>query len=209
MEPIVILLFTIVAVAALAWLMQGIRLYRSCKGDIYNDIYGSFFAYFYRYVVLRDCSESGYLRGKIGFHRIVYSTITKEDGGKTRFCMIFYNKGIMVLCYDRAAGEFLGSAAARNWNVIRADKDGARHTFRHPSPAADFRAYLNRIAGAFPGVHIEARLAFHNAADFSKLRADVKPIHFRDIPEELQGVAGDFVPDEEVERMYKKLVRGA
>ena len=56
------LLLTILGVMLLAWLLQGIRLYRNCRGDIYNDIYGSFPAYFYRYVVLRNCSESGYLK---------------------------------------------------------------------------------------------------------------------------------------------------
>lgn len=208
MDPVVILLCTIVAVVALAWLMQGVRLHKICKGDIYADIYGSFFAYFYRYVVLRNCSESGYLRSRIGAHRIVYSTITKEDGSKTKFCMIFYNKGIMVLCYDRATGEFLGNAAGKNWNVIRTERDGAQHTYRHPNPTADMKAYLNRVAGLFPDVHIEARLAFHNDADFSKLKLDIKPIHFGDVVDELNGVKADFLPDEEVRAMHDKLIRG-
>lgn len=208
MDPVIVLLLTIVGVVVLAWIMQGVRLYRVCKGELYSDVYGSFFAYFYRYVVLRNCSESGYLKSKIGFHRIVYSTISKEDGGKAKFCMIFYSKGIMVLCYDRATGQFLGNASGKNWNVIRVDKEGVQHTFRHANPTPDLRAYLNRIVAVFPDAHIEARLAFHNEADFSKLHTDVKPIHFKDIPDELSGVQGPFLPDQEVKAMYDKLING-
>ncbi len=206
MDPIVILILTIVAVVALAWLMQGIRLYKNCKGDIYSDLYGSFFAYFYRFVVLRNCSESGHLRSKIGTHRIVYSTITKEGGGKTKLCMIFYNKGIMVLCYDRATGEFLGNASGKNWNVIRTEKDGQQHTYRHPNPTADLKAYLNRVVGVFPEAHIEARIAFSNDADFSKMKLDVKPIHFADIVDELTAVKAEFLSDEEIKAMHDKLI---
>lgn len=207
MDPIIVLLLTIIGVVVLAWVMQGVRLYRVCRGELYTDIYGSFFAYFYRYVILRNCSESGFLKSKIGFHRIVYSTITKEDAGKTKFCMIFYNKGVMVLCYDRATGEFLGSPASKNWNVIRTGADGKQHTYRHPNPTADLKAYLNRLASVLPGAHIEARLAFHNKADFSKLRTDVKPIHFKDIPDALAEVQAPFLPDEEVKAMYDKLIQ--
>lgn len=208
MDSITILLLTIVGVVVFAWLLQGIRLYRSCKGDIYNDIYGSFLAYFYRYVVLRNCSESGFLRGKIGTHRIVYSSLTKEDGSKSKFCVIFYNKGIAVVSYDRATGQFLGNPNQKNWNVIRADKAGKNHTYRHPNPTPDVKAYVARISSLFPGVHIEARIAFHNQADFSALRTDVTPIHFSQLAEELAQVKADFISDSEIIAMHNLLVKG-
>lgn len=208
MEPIAILVITIVSVIAFAWLLQGIRLYKSCKGDIYNDIYGSFLAYFYRYVVLRNCSESGYLRGKIGVHRIVYSSLTKEGGGKSKFCVIFYNKGIMVVSYDRATGQYLGNPNQKNWNVIRPDKEGKNHTYRHPNPTADTKAYVARISKLFPGVHMEARIAFHNQADFSSLRTDIKPIHFSELADALTQVKADFVSDSEIIAMHNLLVKG-
>lgn len=203
-----ILVVSIVGMVLFAWLLQGIRLHKNCKGDIYNDIYGSFLAYFYRYVILRNCSESGYLRSKIGVHRIVYSSITKEGGGKSKFCVIFYNKGIMVVSYDRATGQFLGSPAQKNWNVIRMGKDGKNHTYRHPNPTADTKAYVARIAKLFPKTHIECRIAFHNKADFSGLRSDIKPIHFSELADELVQVKADFVSDAEVIAMHNMLVKG-
>ena len=208
MEPIAILLLTIVGVMVFAWLLQGIRLYQNCKGDIYNDIYGSFFAYFYRYVVLRNCSESSWLKEKIGLHRIVYSSLTKEGGGKSKFCVIFYNKGIMVISYDRATGRFLGNPNQKNWNVIRPDKEGKNHTYRHPNPTADTKAYAARMAKLFPGVHIETRIAFHNQADFSDLRTDIKPIHFSELAEALTQVKADFISDSEIIAMHNMLVKG-
>ena len=208
MDPVMLLVLTIVGVILFAWLLQGIRLHKSCKGDIYNDIYGSFLAYFYRYVVLRNCSESGYFRSKLGVHRIVYSSLTKEGGGKSKFCVIFYNKGVMVVSFDRATGKYLGNPNQKNWNVIRPDKEGKNHTYRHPNPTADAKAYIARIAKLFPKVHIEARIAFHNAADFSDLRSDIKCIHFSELVEELVQVKADFVSDSEIIAMHNMLVKG-
>lgn len=208
MDPVMLLVLTIVGVILFAWLLQGIRLHKSCKGDIYNDIYGSFFAYFYRYVVLRNCSESGYFRSKLGVHRIVYSSLTKEGGGKSKFCVIFYNKGVMVVSFDRATGKYLGNPNQKNWNVIRPDKEGKNHTYRHPNPTADAKAYIARIAKLFPNVHIEARIAFHNSADFSDLRSDIKCIHFSELVEELVQVKADFVSDSEIIAMHNMLVKG-
>lgn len=208
MDPVMLLVLTIVGMILFAWLLQGIRLHKSCKGDIYNDIYGSFLAYFYRYVVLRNCSESGYFRSKLGVHRIVYSSLTKEGGGKSKFCVIFYNKGVMVVSFDRATGKYLGNPNQKNWNVIRPDKEGKNHTYRHPNPTADAKAYIARIAKLFPNVHIEARIAFHNAADFSDLRSDIKCIHFSELVEELVQVKADFVSDSEIIAMHNMLVKG-
>ena len=207
MDPVMLLVLTIVGVILFAWLLQGIRLHKSCKGDIYNDIYGSFLAYFYRYVVLRNCSESGYFRSKLGVHRIVYSSLTKE-GGKSKFCVIFYNKGVMVVSFGRATGKYLGNPNQKNWNVIRPDKEGKNHTYRHPNPTADAKAYIARIAKLFPKVHIEARIAFHNAADFSELRSDIKCIHFSELADELAQVKADFVSDSEIIAMHNILVKG-
>lgn len=208
LEPMTMLLLTILGVMLLAWLFQGIRLYRNCRGDIYNDIYGSFPAYFYRYVVLRNCSESGYLKSRIGTHRIVYSSLTKEGGGRSRFCVIFHHQGIMVVGYDRATGQFLGNPNQKNWNVIRPDRQGKSHTYRHPNPTADVKAYAARIGKLFPGVHLETRLAFHNKADYSGLRTDIPPIHFSQLAEELANVQGGFVSDDQIKAMHNMLVKG-
>lgn len=208
MDPISMLLLTICVVVLFFWIVQGLRLYRNCKGDLYSDLYGGFLMYFYRYVILRDCSESGYLRSRIGTHRIVFSTIAKEENRKSRFCVIFYNKGIMVVCYDKATGTFLGRASNKDWNVIRTDKEGAQHTYRHHNPTNDMKAYLTRLAGVFPEVHMEARLAFHDRADVSKLHSEIKTIHFGELEEELKNVQADFVSDDEIKAMYKKIIEG-
>lgn len=208
MEPVYVLLVSFVGVVAVLWLYQGIRLNRSCKGDIYNDLYGSFFAYFYRYVMLRDCSESGYIRSQVSTNRLVFSNIRLEDGSFTRFLIIFFNRGIMVVCYDRATGVFSGGAMHKNWNVVRTDAQGKKHTYRHRNPTSDLKAYLNRVASVFPDTHIEARMAFSNEADFSGLNLDVKPIHFSDLIPELQNVQAEFVDDDQIKEMYRTLTRG-
>lgn len=207
MDNMILLLLTVLGVMILAWAFQAVRLHKSYKGDIYAALYGGFFPYFFRYVVFRDCSESGYLRSRIGPHRLVFSVINNEAQQRSRFCVIFYNKGIMVLCYDKATGEFWGSSKDDSWNVKRTGADGKQHIYRHFNPTQDMMAYLNRVAAAFPQVHTEARMAFSDHADLDHLRTDVKAIHFSQIEAELREVKADFLPDDEVKAMYRQLIQ--
>lgn len=206
MDKMLLLLLTILGVLVFSWIFQAVRLYKSSKGDIYSALYGSFLPYFYRYVVIRDCSESGYLRSRIGTHKIVFSVISGEEGQKAKFCVIFYARGIMVLCYDKATGEFRGSSSGKSWNVVRRDAQGKDHIFRHHNPTEDMKAYLRRLAQVFPEVHMEARLAFSDEADLSMLHTDIRTIHFGELEEELKGVQGDLLSDDEVRGLYKKLI---
>ena len=191
----------------LAWVFQGIRLHKSYKGDIYADLYGGFLPYFFRYIVFRDCSESGYLRSRIGRHKLVFSVISNEEKQRTKFCIIFYNKGIMVLCYDRSTGEFWGSSKDQSWNVKRTEMDGKQHIYRHANPTKDMLAYLNRVAATFPEVHMEARLAFPDQADLTHLRSDIKAICFSQVESELRDVKAEFLSDDEIKAMYQKLIQ--
>lgn len=202
----VMLVLTIVGVLLLGWCFRGIRLYKSYKDDIYAALFGSFLPYFYHYVVIGDCSQSGWLRERIGTHRIIFSVTSNDAGQRTKFCMIFYNKGIMVLCYDKAPGEYRGNPSAKSWNIVRTGEDGKQHIFRRSNPTKDMKAYLSRITAMFPGVHVESRLAFCDSAELSQLRSDVKAIHFSEIEAELKAVQAEFLPDEEISAMYQKLI---
>ena len=207
MDSMLLLLLTILGVMVLAWVFQGIRLHKSYKGDIYASLYGGFLPYFFRYVVFRDCSESGYLRSRIGVHKLVFSVINNEAGQRARFCVIFYNKGIVVLCYDKSSGAFWGGSRDDSWNVKRVEGDGKEHIYRHYNPTKDMLAYLNRVAATFPQVHMEARMAFSDEADLSHLKSEIKAIHFSQIETELKEVQADFLPDDEVKALYKQLIQ--
>lgn len=207
MDKTLLLLLTILGVMLCSWVFQGLRLYKSYKGDIYGALYGGFLPYFFRYIVIRDCSESGYLRSRVGTHRIVFSAITGEEKQKTKFCVIFYGRGIMVLCYDRASGRLRGGSGGKNWNIIRTGEDGKEHIYRRPNPTRDLAAYLNRLTEVFPDVHMEARLAFSDGADFSQLDAGIKTIHFSDLENELKSVRAEIVSDDDVKAMYRRLVQ--
>ena len=206
MNNMLIFLLSILVVLIFSWIFQGLRLYRSCKGDIYSTLYGGFIHYFYRYVVLRDCSESGFLHTLLGTHRIVFSTVNIENKQRVRFCVIFYNQGIMVLCYDRMTGVFQGKASDKSWKVLRVDEDGKQHVYRYHNPIGEFRGYLSRIAALFPDVPIEARLALPDGCDFSQLSSDVKVIRFGELENELTGVHAVHVSDEGIKAMYSKLM---
>lgn len=206
-DNMLLLLITILAVMALAWVFQGFRLHKSYKGDIYAALYGGFLPYFFRYVILRDCSESSYLRSRIGTHKLVFSVISNEAKQRVRFCIIFYNKGIMVLCYDKSTGEYWGSSRDDSWNVKRVEADGKEHLYRHLNPTKDMVAYVNRLAALYPETHMEARMAFSDEADLTHLRSDIKTVLFSQIETELREVKADFLPDDEVKALYKKLIQ--
>ncbi len=206
-DKVTFLLLTILGVMVFAWALQGVRLYKSYRGDIYSALFGSFFPYFYKYVILRDCSESGYLRSQIGCHRLIFTMTNNDEGQKSRFCVVLYSHGIMVICYDRATGQFRGNTGGKTWNVIRTDKDGTRHAYRHPAPAADLRAYCSRMRDLYPGVHLEMLMAFCDAADISQLSGPIKAVHFKDLVDELKAVESGTISEDEIQAMYKKLIR--
>lgn len=206
MEQVTMLVFAIVLAILVTWIIEGLRLYPSYKESIYPYLFGSFLPYFMKYAVFKDCSSSSFLKTKIGVHRMLFSAM--QEAGKTtgRFCTIFYNRGIMVFCYEKIGGEMLGKAKDHDWIVKRKDADGEMHSFRHPNPTPVFEAYLRRIAAAYPEAHIEARIAFDDDADFTNLKSDIALTHYKDILNEMVMVQSQIVDDVSVVADYQKLV---
>lgn len=206
MENVTMLVFAIVLAMLVAWLIESYRVYPMYKGNIYPYLFGSYLPYFFKYAVFKDCSSSGYLKSKIGMHRMIFSAM-QEDGKTTgRFCTIFYNRGIMVFCYEKIEGELLGKAKDNDWIVKRKEKDGQMHSFRHPNPTESFKAYLRRIAMVYPDTHIEARLVVDDETVYDNLKSEIVMIHDKDMVNELVKVQSDIVEDDAILANYQKLV---
>ncbi len=196
MDKVTMLVFTIVLALLVTWIIEAVRVYPMYRDEIYGSLFGSFLSFFFKFAVFKDCSKSGYLKTKIGTHRMIFSAI--QENGKTadRFCTIFYNRGIMVICYQKINGELIGKAKDKDWIVKRKDKEGVVHSYRHPNPTTDFKAYLRRIVTAYPDAHIEARIAVDDEAVFDSLKFEIVIVHDKDIVNELIMVQAPLVNDE-------------
>ncbi len=205
MDNTSMLVFAIVVALLAVWGIEGARLYKSYKGDIYKELFGGFIPYFFHYAVRKDCSTSGYLKQKIGTHRMIFSAI--KDSGKTmcRFCTIVYNRGIMVCSYDQIHGELIGKAHDKDWIIRRIDDKGTAHSYRYPNPTISLEAYLRRIALACGEVHLEARMAADDNTVFDNLKSDVKLIHYKDVVNELVLVQAEVLDDQAILDTYQKL----
>ena len=111
MDNMMILVGTIIAVALLALIIRAFRIYPEYKKGIYPALYGHFLWYAWEVLVLQDASVSPYLTKEIGKSYITFSRFQENGQVKAKFCTIFYNKGIMVVSYDRATGQYLGNPA--------------------------------------------------------------------------------------------------
>ncbi|NCB32914.1 MAG: hypothetical protein EOM64_03360 [Erysipelotrichia bacterium] len=206
MDNISMLIFAIVIALLTVWSIEGARLYKSYKGDIYKELFGGFIPYFFHYAVRKDYSVSGSLKQKIGMHRLIFSAI-KEDGKTAeRFCTIIYNRGIMVCSYNQIGGELIGKAHDKEWVIRRTDEKQTMHSYRYPNPTKFLEAYLRRIALACKDVHLEARMAVDNDSSFDNLKSDIKPIHYQDIVNELVLVQAEVIEDQTILDIYHKLM---
>jgi hypothetical protein len=205
MDKVTMLVFAIVLALLVTWIIEATRVYPMYRDEIYGSLFGNFLSYFFKYAVFKDCSKSGYLKTKIGTHRMIFSAM--QENGKTtnRFCTIFYNRGIMVICYQKIDGELIGKAKDKDWIVKRKDKEGTMHSYRHQNPTEDFKAYLRRIVTAYPDVHVEARIAVDDTAVYDSLKSEIVIVHNKDIVNELIMVQAPLVSDEQIVSDYQKL----
>lgn len=207
MDRIYLLLFIVAAFVCIGWIFRAVRLYPDYRNTPLQELYGGFFWYFWRSVVKQDATQSGYLKQQIGTSRILFSKM--DDQGKTaaRFCAIFYSRGIMVLCYNNISGVVYGKNKDKEWHARYTGK-GKTYSVSFTNPVKYLETYLLHIAHAYPDAHIETRLCFDNAVDFSQLKCDITCIHNKDILGELKRVEAPVVSDEEIAQMFDKAIGG-
>lgn len=206
MDNVTILVLAIVFALLVTWIIEAVRIYPIYRDDVYENLFGNFLSYFFKYAVFKDCSKSNYLKSKIGMHRMIFSAMQEDGKTKNRFCTIFYNRGIMVICQMKVNGQLLGKAKDKDWIVKRKDKDGTVHSFRHLNPSEDFKAYLRRVVAVYPQAHIEARISLDDSTDFSSVKSDIKLVHNTDIVNEMIMVQAPIISDEQIVEDYQKLV---
>jgi hypothetical protein len=204
MNGLTVFLLTILAFILIGWTFQAVRLIPEYKTGIYRELYGSFLAFFWRTCIRQDASESGYLKREIGTSRILFSKFDQNGKTMARFCTILYQKGIFVICYQATTGAIRGGHKDKDWVVTKKDKNGESRSFRHPNPTKYLEAYLRRIASIFPDRHLETRISFPDALDFSALKSDIALVHNSDLIEEMKNVKGEFISDEEVKADFQK-----
>ena len=207
MDNMMILVGTIIAVALLALIIRAFRIYPEYKKGIYPALYGHFLWYAWEVLVLQDASVSPYLTKEIGKSYITFSRFQENGQVKAKFCTIFYNKGIMTVCFEHTDGQVRSKNSKSDWFIKRTDeKTKEEKTFRHNNLSQPFMVYINKLANQYPDEHIEARIALDDNSDYSLLKSDIKLIHYSDIIDELKNVQAEFLTDDEIKTLFKKLL---
>lgn len=87
--------------AAMAW--------PTYKGSIYQQLFGSYLEYFWKYSVNRDLSASGYLNAELGHHRLLYNSYRDANGREAaQFVTVLTGHGAASLCVVAGAGAISG-----------------------------------------------------------------------------------------------------
>lgn len=81
--------------------------YPSYKGSLYQELFGSYAEYFWRFTMKQDLSESSYLNEKIGPHRLGYNAYFDAMGKQAAaFVTVFSTRGVTSVCMMGGAGRF-------------------------------------------------------------------------------------------------------
>lgn len=78
---------------------KAIRGYPAYKGSVYQQLFGSYLEYFWKGTVSQDLSQSGWLSGIVGTHRLGYITCFGPKGiPVAQFVSVFSAHGFVCLC---------------------------------------------------------------------------------------------------------------
>ncbi len=192
MDSTVLAALVAVLVALIA--AQGIQLWPSYKGTIYQELFSSFLEYFWHMRFQHDLSTSSYLKSKVGSHRIVYNAAVGKKGAKLAdFVTVFSEHGFISICLMPYSGDVVSAVGNGNWKVTRQGK-----TVRMPSPlalVAQQKQFLRKTLGDEVPIHYV--IAFGDESTFEHADSAVPVKTAKKAVEELCDMReGGIGPDE-------------
>lgn len=177
---------------------KALRGYPAYKGSLSPQLFGSYAEFFWRAAVKEDLSESMWLREKIGFHRLAYSSAVDGKGRPvSSLTTVFSVRGHTVICVVEADGALSGGDDGA-WNVER----GGR-TVTLASPVVHLRRQ-QRFLGAFlKGVPVDYVIACGPCADYSGVSCSYPVMHIADVLPYLEARSVSGVSERDVLRSFE------
>ena len=155
----------------------------SYRGTVYQQLFGSFLEYFWKYSINQDLSQSGYLASELGTHRLLYNAYRDAGGNEAcQFVTVISTRGVASICAVHTAGKVSGSDKGV-WHV---ERDGAAHTL--PSPLV----YVHRqqkFMGKALGMTKPAQvIVFDDGAELSGVKCELPVINASELVAFLKGL---------------------
>lgn len=134
----------------------------SYKGTIYQQLFGSFAEYFWKYSVSQDLSASGYLADKVGTHRLLYNSYRDHAGHEAaQFVTVLSERGFACVCCIHTRGIVTGGASGA-WRI---ERDGLSKPFG--SPLTYLRKQQKFLSKAFGKVPVSFAICFDDGSDLT------------------------------------------
>ena len=150
--------------------------YPSYRGSLYQELFGSYAEYFWRFTMKRDLSESSYLNEKIGPHRLGYNAYFDGSGKQAAtFVTVFSTRGVASICMVGG----VGAVPRRRHRLLdrRSGRQGGGMRFSHrlPSPSEKL------LDGIARGVRVGYAVSFEDAADLSGIDSSYPVMHASEV----------------------------
>ncbi len=195
-------IFGIVTFLVIFLSIRAARLYKNYKGNIYPHLFSSFFEYFYRYEIMKDCSRSFHLSKEIGTHRLLFSIAKNEKGEVAyHFVTVFYNKGIIVTDYLNLSGDVKSNKGDAYW-YVRNHKDNKE--YRIGSPEIAVNAYKRQIESLISNVETKAYVAVNDSVETGGLKSDVEIVRYSDFVTLLKNRPADYISERMILESFSK-----
>jgi hypothetical protein len=195
-------IFGIVTFLVIYLSIRAVRLYKNYKGNIYPHLFSSFFEYFYRYEIMKDCSKSFLLSKEIGTHRLLFSMAKNEKGEIAyHFVTVFYNKGIVVTDYLNLSGMIKSHKNDVYW-YVKSHKDNKEYKIGNPEIALN--SYRRQIDSVLENIETKTYITLNDIADTSGLKSEIEVVRYSDFVSLLKNRPADFISERMILESYSK-----
>ena len=175
----VVFLVVMLGKAAMAW--------PPYRGSVYQQLFGSFLEYFWKYSVNQDLSQSGYLASELGPHRLLYNAYRDANGHEAnQFVTVVSTHGVASVCAVHTTGTVSGGDTGA-WHV---ERDGAKRTLA--SPLVYVRRQQRFLGKALGGTKPANVIVFDDGADLANVSCSCPVIHAGELVAWLKALDGSL-----------------
>lgn len=173
------------------------------RDTIYQQLFGSFLEYFWKYSVSRDLSSSGYLASRIGRHRLLYNSYRDHAGHEAaQFVTILSERGFACVCCIHTSGTVTGGENGA-WRI---ERGGVTRPLG--SPLTYVRKQQRFLSKALDKLPVSYAICFDAGSDLSGISCPYPTLCASDVVGYLEGLKGS-VSEAQVEEAFEGFKRTA
>lgn len=169
------------------------------RGSVYQQLFGSFLEYYWKYTVNQDLSRSGYLDSELGPHRLLYNAYRDANGREAnQFVTVLTTHGVATVCAVHTTGVVSGGDTGA-WHI---ERDGARYTLA--SSLIYMRRQQKFLAKALGKTRVSCAIVFDDGADLSGVSCSCPTMHVGELVAWLKGL-DDPISEQDVTSAFEAI----